>query len=111
MEPSVWNVQAVFCAARSTAISLPSCEPTYSILPAIAGDENSGQRLYLRENTNAPDLSSTAYNMDVSDVAKYTLPSFTAGEPITHDPLLLNAHFFCPVAASSAYKFESRQPK
>src|SRR5882724_11495836 len=108
MEPSVWNVQAVFCAKRSIAMSLPSCEPTYKMLPTTAGEENNGQRWKLSENTGTPDFASTSYSVDVSEVAKYTLPFCAAGEPITHDPLLLNAHFFCPVVASSAYKFESR---
>jgi hypothetical protein len=56
-------------------------------------------------------LASSACTRPLSEVAKYSLPSRTAGELITHDPLLENDQRCAPLAASSAYRFESRQPK
>src|SRR5581483_246065 len=110
-DASVSKVQATACDFRFTAISLPVCDPMYSMSPAIAGEENIGQCLKSRENNSAPVPASSARNRPESEVAKYTFPFFTTGDAMTHDPLLLNAHFFCPVCAFTAYRFESRQPK
>src|SRR5262249_58922205 len=92
------------------ARSLPSWEPTYAMLPATAGDENIGH-LKDSENTSEPVRASTAWKSPVSDVVKYSFASFTAGEPMTHDPLLSKAQTLAPVRASSAYSLESRHPK
>lgn len=74
----------------------------YNVPPAIAGDENIGQRFDFMISTAVPDWASNAYSNPVSEVPAYTFPPCTAAEPITHEPLLLNAHFFCPVLASIA---------
>ncbi len=93
-DPFVWNTHACFWLGRSTANSFPSSDPIYSMLPASAGDENIGHLFELNSVPPAPVFASSAYSKPESEVEKYTLPSRTAGEPITHDPLLLKAHFF-----------------
>src|ERR1700680_1755542 len=100
--PSVSKLQMGLKPARSTATRLPCVEPTYSMLPASAGDEYKYQWFIPTECSTAPDPALSAYKRLESDVTKYTAPSRTAGDDTTHDPSVPKAHFFCPVFASSA---------
>src|SRR5579859_1837561 len=100
--PSVSKLQPVLKPSSSTATNLPCVDPTYSIPPTIAGDEYKYQWFSPIERSTAPDLASTSYTRLVSEVAKYTFPSRTAGVATIHDPFAPNAHFFSPVLASSA---------
>src|ERR1700689_1814845 len=101
----------MLCDLRSGPLPLRAGEPMYRKAPASAGDEKNGQWLKLKDSFRAPVFASSPSSSPLSEVAKYTVPLRTAGELMTHEPLAGNDQRGWPLAASSAYRCESRQPQ
>src|SRR5215831_7166110 len=110
LAPSVSNCHAIFCVLRSIAVSFPAKLPMYNRSPAIASEANTG----LPDGTSKitlPVFASTPCIIPGTDVPKYSLPSSTTGELFTQEPPVENFQICFPVAASTAYAYESRDPK
>src|SRR5262249_25746337 len=93
----------------SRASNVPFITPMKTTSLPTVGDEN----MYAFPCWRAmglPVFASTMWYKLESDVAKNSFPSATAGDVMTQLRSLKNRHFSLPVAASSAYRFESRQP-
>src|SRR5436190_23962978 len=106
---STWKSQSRSPVFASRATNVPFSTPMRTTSPATDGDENMYAFPCWR-TTGLPLFASTTWYKLESDVAKNTFPSATAGDVITQLRSLKNLHFSLPVAASSAYRFESRQP-